>query len=193
MIISDNYGGEITAFAGNVSAEWQRKSINSTLAVRRADMMERSWTSKSSVIKLNFKGFSISLACPSIFLPDVCAGYMQFRWRGAPPLHDDAIPLKSCECQSKKPLIYSFYHTKTIFSEFSIPRSRFGATAAPKKGERDEIEFRSVVFKAPLIVMVTIILESISALAGAGSLKHRAKQLRPLKPTHFEANFIITT
>lgn len=74
----DNYSGEITALCSLRSMRG-RKSINWIPVVRRAQytsvsMMELR-TSKSSVIKLNFKGFSR----PSIY---IFHGYMQFQSEG---------------------------------------------------------------------------------------------------------------
>lgn len=170
----DNYSGEITALCSLRSMRG-RKSINWIPVVRRAQytsvsMMELR-TSKSSVIKLNFKGFSR----PSIYIFSrihaISIGGRQNEGIFPTFYNLKRVLLKSCECKSKKPLIYSFYHTKTIFSHFPVD----------DENNRKKLSFIQSCLKPTLMAVEPIILESMALFPAFREL-NRARRGRNLKP-----------
>ena len=146
----DNYSGEIIAFCVGTRG---RKSINSIPAVRPKQntsvSMIEALNKQVECNKIEFQGIFSPI---NIYFLRIHAISIEGR-RVEVFLHSTLkrILLKSCECQSKKPLIYSFYHTKTIFSQFFPRREK------PKK-----LSFAQSCLKPPLIVIVTIILESMA-------------------------------
>lgn len=128
------------------------------------NMMGRSWTSKSGVIKLNFRGFSPFLI--NIFPRRVCVlEHMQFLWSGAASLHDDAISMKSVSAWAKSPWFIAFITRKPFFQNFSFEEAGLGPPP-PKKASETKLSFARSCLKPNSSVKVTIILKSMVALAG---------------------------